>query len=68
MLCAVSIVCCRSMPEELAASTSLDEIDVGYNNLTAMPQLWISGDASQSPIAYIGMDNNDIAVGFLLHM
>ncbi|CAL5228944.1 g12175 [Coccomyxa viridis] len=57
-----------SMPEELAASTSLDEIDVGYNNLTAMPQLWISGDASQSPIAYIGMDNNDIAVGFLLHI
>ena len=36
---------------------------MGYNVLTAMPQLWISGDALQSPIAYVGMDNNAIAVG-----
>ena len=50
------------MPEELAASNSLEEIDVGYNALTAMPQSWISGDAVHSPIAYTGMDNNAIAV------
>ncbi len=61
-----SVAWCRAMPEELAASASLQEIDVGYNKLTAMPQMWISGNASQSPVAYIGMDNNDIDVGFLL--
>ena len=57
---------CRAMPEGLATSTSLEEVDVGYNNLTAMPQLWISGDALQSPLAFVGMDNNDLTVSVML--
>jgi hypothetical protein len=65
-------VFCRAMPDELAGSGGLQEIDVGFNALTAMPTSWVQeakcGDGcpeynlSAAPIAYIGIDSNAIAV------
>lgn len=65
-------VCCRAMPDELAGSGSLQEIDVGFNALTAMPTSWVQEakcsdgcpeyNISAAPIAYIGIDSNAIAV------
>ena len=52
------------MPEALAASGSLQEVDVGFNALTAMPSAWVQGNASDTPLAYIGMDSNAITVRF----
>ena len=60
---------CRVMPDELASNFNLEEVDVGFNALTAMPPSWISGSAfgdhppTQSSIGYIGMDSNAITVG-----
>ena len=60
------------MPDELASNFNLEEIDVGFNALTAMPPSWISGSAfamspsTQSLIGYIGMDSNAITVGLLV--
>lgn len=60
------------MPDELAGSGSLQEIDVGFNALTAMPTSWVQEakcsdgcpkyNITAAPIAYIGMDSNAIAV------
>ena len=65
-------VFCRAMPDELAGSGGLQEIDVGFNALTAMPTSWVQGakcgdgcpeyNISAAPIAYIGMDSNALAV------
>ena len=65
-------VFCRAMPDELAGSGGLPEIDVGFNALTAMPTSWVQGakcgdgcpeyNISAAPIAYIGMDSNALAV------
>ena len=52
------------MPEALATSKSLQEMDVGSNALTAMPSAWVQGNASDAPLAYIGMDSNAITVHF----
>ena len=52
------------MPEALAASESLQEVDVGSNALTAMPLAWVQGNVSDMPLAYIGMDSNAITVRF----
>lgn len=63
---------CRVMPDKIASNSNLEEVDVGFNALTAMPPSWISGSAfamnppTQSSIAYIGMDSNAITVGLLV--
>lgn len=46
----------------MAASVSLQEIDVGSNALTSMPAAWMQGNASHSSLTYIAMDSNAIAV------
>ena len=63
---------CRILPDELASNFNLEEVDVGFNALTAMPPSWISGSTfivdppAQSSISYIGMDSNAITVGLLI--
>lgn len=60
----MSMIICRALPAELANLANLSELDVSLNNLSQLPDVWLSSDPglSSSLLTYAALNGNQFTV------